>query len=122
LVIDPIREHEKFIEAVVDDTSSLGARLVREEGIYSRAPDCSDLNGFVARLSPADRELLAQMLEGERRSAIFDVLARLHEACAVDGWRLSKDGIEIPHEPYGYTMFEEYVTILDDERGWSALK
>lgn len=121
-MIDPIREHERFIETMADETPSVGARLVREEGMYSGTPDCSELNQFVVGLSTTDRERLARMLESERRCAIFDVLVRLHEACALNGWRFSKDGLEIPHEPYGYTMFEEYLTILDDSRGWSALR
>ena len=37
------------------------------------------------------------------------------------GWRFVVEGEEIPFEPYGYAMFEEYVTLLEDG-SWSELR
>ena len=94
---------------------------MRQEGIYSRAQDAVEANEFVRGLHKTDRERLAIILDRERRSAIFDVLARLTEFCVGRDWRFFVDGEEIPSEPYGYTMFEEYVTLLEDG-SWSELE
>jgi hypothetical protein len=120
-VMDPIHEHKEFIESFVAASPSIAAMLVREEGVYSRTKTQSGLNEFVRQLSPGNREVLAQMLETERINAFFDVLGRLGERCDRSEWRISKDGVEIPVEPFGYSMSEEYLTLLNDERGWAAL-
>jgi Family of unknown function (DUF6547) len=120
-VIDPIQEHKKFIESLVESTPSVAARLVRGEAIYSRAKDHSGLNDLVRQLSPENREALAQMLETERTNAFFDVLGRFSDACVRSEWRILKNGVEIPFEPFGYSMSEEYLTLLKDKNGWAPL-
>ena len=116
-----ISEHKAFIEALIVRSDSPGAKLLRTEQQYSKAPENQRFNEFVSRLSPEDVEILSGMLEYERKTAFFDCLVELHERCELKGWRLIKDEQEIPHEPFGYTMFEEYLTLLDDGRGWDAL-
>ncbi len=34
---------------------------------------------------------------------------------------MQRKGSPIPHEPFGYTLFEEFITLLDDKRVWDAL-
>lgn len=69
--------YREFIDGLVDASPSLAARLVREEGIASKAPAAAAANELVSRLSLADRSTLATMLEAERSGAIHDVLANL---------------------------------------------
>lgn len=121
-MIDPIVEHQRLIERFASGSPSLGAQLIRSEGQYSKSKDAAQLNRVITRLSAADREAIAQMLERERCTALFDSLGILHEVLSAEGFTLSKAGVPIPHEPFGYTMFEEYVTLLDDDRGWAALR
>jgi hypothetical protein len=119
-MIDPVAEHRMLVDEFARRTVSLGAKLVRSEGVFSKSHNDEEVNNLVARLSPTDRERLAKILEKERRCAMFDCLVILHEAM-LQGLTLSKEGRAIPAEPYGYTLFEEYVALLDDERGWDAL-
>lgn len=74
---NPMDAYQAFIDELVERTPSLGARLVRESGKLTNAPAEADLNGLVARLDPADRELLAQALDRERGGAVHDVLVTL---------------------------------------------
>lgn len=69
--------YREFIDGLVDAAPSLAARLVREEGIASKAPAAAAANELVSCLSPADRATLARILEAERAGAIHDVLANL---------------------------------------------
>ena len=116
-----VRDHQAFIEALVERNPSIGADLIRREGLYSRARTDAPLNALVESLDDEQRELLARIVQQERTSAIFAALVELHERCALDDWTLQRNGTRIPHEPFGYTMFEEFITLLDDERGWDAL-
>ena len=109
-------EREKFLERAVRITPSIGARLVTEEGIYSRAPSKKEENRFVASLDVEQRRALTSILEHERRSAIFDTLVQLHEAVVIDGWLIQKDGITIPADRDDYTLFQDYLTKLDDAK------
>jgi hypothetical protein len=120
-MIDPISEHKSLIDEMVRRTPSIGARLVREEGRFQRGQDKALLTSLVTKLSPPDRELLARMLQEERVSAIFDALVILNEMCVLGGVKLMKDGKEIPVEPFGYTMFEEYLAVLQDGN-WSSME
>lgn len=121
--MDPIKKHKTFLEELVRRTPSVGASNIRSFGRFCPAKGSEPLNELVQRLNPQDRDLLAKMLEQERQNGIFDVLSYLAEQCDTQGGlRLTVDGQEIPHEPFGYTLFEEYITLLDDERGWAAME
>lgn len=120
-MFDPVAEHKALIDELVRRTPSIGSCLVREEGKFRKGQDTAHLNLLVARLSPDDRERLAKMLQEERESAIFDGLVVLHERCVLGGVQMMKDGKEIPAEPFGYTMFEEYVAVLRDGN-WSSME
>jgi hypothetical protein len=119
-MLDPVYEHKAIIEEFVRRTPAISSRLVRQEGIYSKAIHKKHLNALVEKLNPEDRELLAQMLEDERIGALHDSLVILNEAC-LEGLKLIKEGEEIPSEPYGYTMFHEYMIVLEDE-DWSSIE
>lgn len=67
----------EFIDGLVQAAPSLSARLVREEGVASRAPAAVAAKELVSRLPRSDREALASMLDAERSGAIHDVLANL---------------------------------------------
>jgi hypothetical protein len=121
-MMKPIEEHKALVEAMVKRTPSLGATLIRTEGIFSKAKNHQHLNALVAKLGAEERELLAQMLEQEKRDGIFEALVHLSEACALEGLKLVKDGEEIPSEPFGYTLFEEYIGLLQADGDWSAME
>lgn len=73
----PVEVYKHIIDQLVERTPSLGARLVREEGSYSKAPAFHHTNDLVRALTTEQRAILAEMLTHERESAIHDVLAAL---------------------------------------------
>ncbi len=73
----PVDVYRQIIDQLVERSPSLGARLVTEEAIYSKAPAFRHTNDLVRTLTPEQRAILAEMLTLERESAIHDVLAAL---------------------------------------------
>jgi hypothetical protein len=74
----PLQAYRAIIDQLARDTSvGVSERLIRESGIYSRAPDQAAANEFVRTLTPLQRALLAEMLHHERVAAIHDALAVL---------------------------------------------
>ena len=119
---DPISDHKEFVERFVERTPSDQAKAVLKEGIFSNAKAKRHLNALVAKLSSKDREMLAEMLQDERRSAFHDALVVLNETIDLDGFSLNRKGHEIPHEPFGLTLFQGYIMALDDPKGWAAIE
>jgi len=118
----PIDEHKALVEAMIKRTPSIGADLIRKDGVFSKAKNHVHLNSLVAKLGAEEREVLAQILELEKQDGIVEVLAYLSEVCILDGVKLIKNGIEIPSEPFGYTLPEEYITLLQNEGDWSSME
>jgi hypothetical protein len=56
--IPPVEVYKQIIDGLVKDSPSLGARLVAEEGIYSKAPAHQPLNALVQRLTSEERSVL----------------------------------------------------------------
>jgi Family of unknown function (DUF6547) len=101
-----------LIDGLLKRVPSIDARLVREEGIFSRAADHLALNSLPTGLSAPQRETLAAILDIERRNAIFDTLAYLNERLDIDGWTLSKDERPVEHAPDGYGFHEIFLDTL----------
>jgi hypothetical protein len=111
----PIEAHKAIIDQLVEETSKgVSERLVRDSGIYSKAPGKAAANELVQTLSKQQRELLATMLRQERVGAIHDVLAVLTwwQQCREVG--LTFRGNPMPFELSGMGMHGDFVGRLDD--------
>jgi hypothetical protein len=112
----PAATYREIIDKLVNDArQSVAAKLVRTEGIFSRAPSRRTLNKFVGLLSHQQRNLLSQMLEAERDSAFHDVLAELTWwiSCRDVGWTVR--GEPMPVDQSGMGLHGDYVGRRD---GW----
>ena len=110
----PLDVYKQIIDDLVQRSPSLGARLVVEKGIFSKAPDLQPLNGLVQSLKPDQRAMLAQMLTHERSSAIHDVLAAITwwiDCCNVG---LTYRGEPMPVQLSGMGLHGDYVGRRDD--------
>jgi uncharacterized protein DUF6547 len=110
----PIEAYKAIIDQIVEATSGVGEKLLREEGIFSRAPAAKIENAFVKSLTAEQRELLAEMIRSERISAIGTVLSNL------TWWLLCRDvgltfrGQPMPFELSGEGIHGDYIGRLDD--------
>ena len=110
----PVEVYKQIIDDLVQRSPSLGARLVAEHGIYSKAPALQPLNALVEKLTPEGRSLLIRMLTHERSSAIHDVLA------AITWWIDSREvgltyrGEPMPVQLSGMGLHGDYVGRQDN--------
>ena len=105
--------HRALIEQFAAETPDLFARLVREDGVFHRADGFQAANKLVGELDREKCEVLATMLQETRKSALFDALRIIHETFYTRSLRLLVGNSEVPLEPYGYTLFQEYITLLE---------
>ena len=110
----PVDAYKLIIDQLVERSPSLGARLVAEDGIYSKAPALQPLNALVERLTPEDRALLVQMLEHERFSAIHDVLAAITWWIDCRDVALTYKGEPMPVQLSGMGLHGDYVGRKDN--------
>ena len=64
-------------------------------------PENLQINALVSSLDDSQRAVLGQLLQRARDGGIHDMLAYLNEQIDLNGLRLSKNGHELPHEPFG---------------------
>jgi hypothetical protein len=110
----PAEVYKQIIDQLVERSPSLGARLVAEQGIYSKAPALHALNSLVERLTPEERALLSQMLTQERFSAIHDVLAAITWWIDCRDVALTYRGEPMPVQLSGTGLHGDYVGRKDD--------
>jgi hypothetical protein len=113
----------ELYKAVIDDLltwprTSVRAHHVREWRVgtpkpYELSPQFNDL---MAKFSSEQRHLIANMLQESHQSGMFAVLAYLTDEINLRGLRLSRDGITLPVEPFGSTLYEDW--IWRREGGW----
>jgi hypothetical protein len=107
--------YKKIIDQLVNETtSSISARLVRQESIYSRSLDAGEENKFVSGLKESDREILARMLEEERKAAIHDVLADFTWWIDAQNVEWSVNGTKMKVDLSGMGLHGDYIGRLDD--------
>jgi len=110
----PVEVYKQIIDQLVEQSPSLGARLVTEESNYSKAPAFRHTNDLVRALAPEQRAVLAQMLTHERESAIHDVLAALTWWIDCRDVGLTYQGQAMPVQLSGEGLHGDYVGRRDD--------
>ena len=110
----PVEVYKQIIDQLVERSPSLGARLVTEESIYSKAPAFRHTNDLVRALTPEQRAVLAEMLSHEREGAIHDVLAALTWWIDCREVGLTYQGKPIPTQLSGMGLHGDYVGRRDD--------
>jgi hypothetical protein len=112
----PLEAYKAIIDQLVDEvTPGISERLVREDGIYSKALDQAAANEFVRSLTVDQRKILAQMLHEERAGAIAGVLSRLTWWLCCRDVGLSFKGQPMPLELSGEGLHGDYIGRCD---GW----
>ena len=86
-----------------------------QRSYFSKAPAHARFNEFIRKLSPEDRELLAEMLQAERDGAIHDVLAALTWWLTARDVEMTFRGEPMPVELSGMGLHGDFIGRRD---GW----
>lgn len=111
----PIDAYKRIIDDLVERTPSISARLVCEDGIYtkSRSPNAEEENAFVRSLTPEQRQVLARILTDQRCGGIGEVLSELTWWITCHGLALTYRGEPMPVELSGMGLHGDYIGRLD---------
>jgi len=69
-------------------------------------------------LNEDDRMLIAQLLQESRDAGIHDTLRHLNEEILCNGMKISIGGVELPEEPFGMTLYQDWVGRVQGEYEW----
>lgn len=109
---DPVSEYKGFIDGLVATRESLAARRVREGSWHrQRASDRLRFNELVGTLSPEQRDVISEILQGAVDEAIHDLLLFLSD----QRYRLVRDGVGLAREPFGRGMHADFVARRNGE-------
>jgi hypothetical protein len=108
----PLELYKAFIDDLLTwPRTSVTARHVSEwrDGTskpYELSPQFNDL---MAQFTAEQRHVIATMLQESHENGIFAVLAYATDEINLRGLRLSRDGITFPVEPFGSTLYQDWI-------------
>ena len=108
-VKSPEVAYRQMIDSLVENTPLGSGQLVREQGRHSNAHGAIRFNEFVARLSQADRILLAEICEQERESGTHDALSELTWWILCEDLELVVKGKPLPVDQSGMGLHGDYI-------------
>jgi hypothetical protein len=121
-LIEAIQFYKKFIDDFVNPivTTSVYARRVREWEKFCSVGNVEreQFNQIVQQLSPEQRNVVADMLQDAHESGIFHALRYLSDEIYFGKLRISVEGVELPVEPFGMTLYEDWVGRMSGEYAW----
>jgi hypothetical protein len=109
--------YKRFIDELVEcSRNDVTAMRIRSSGHSERTNDYDlpldekerQRKDFFLVLSPAQKEIIAELIQESRESAIHDVASFLEDKLSSDGMRISWNSDEIPASPYA-SMHYDYI-------------
>ena len=101
-------------QSLVDAFAGIGDGVhhnwVTERKGYPDFEENREINDLLKSLTDSQRRVLANMLVDARHGGIFDALVVLHERLLFNEGKYFERGVEMEIEPYGYTLFEDYLS------------
>lgn len=101
--------YKALIDALVAVSPDAAATWVRN-GSYPDVPDNEDINALLAPLTDEQRQIIARMIQEAKVGGIHDAVVVLLDD---GGYRVSRDGIELPYQPFGTESHFDYIARLD---------
>jgi len=117
----------ELYKAFIDDLltwprTSVTARRVREwrDGTTKAYEVSPEFNELMAQFTSEQRHEIANMPQESHESGMFAVLAYLTDEINLRGLRLSRNGIMVAVEPFGSTLYEDWIWRRDGSN-WPTL-
>ena len=101
-----LKLYKAFIDGLVDRKDSMTARWVKGDG-FPQTDDNKAKNDLFAALTPAQREVLAEILQDEH-------IAGIHEMMDLDGLELYQDGESYPND-YFESLHYDFISRCDGD-------
>jgi hypothetical protein len=111
----PLQDYKDFIDGLTKIQSCIHAKRVRE----MRFPSSSDhdtIRSLISRLSDEERESIATLVQRAREGGIHDTLVFLNDRISIQGYRLSRNGQELPVLPFDTELYYDWVCRVAGEK------
>ena len=105
--------YKAFIDGLVERKDSVTARWVKGDG-FPQTDDNKAKNDLFAALTPAQREVLAEILQDEHIAGIHDALAYINEMMDLEGPELHQDGESYPND-YFESLHYDFISRCDGD-------
>jgi hypothetical protein len=105
----PLEDYKQFIDAIAALGPNVNARWVREKTDWPKLPENRSINRFLATLSDEQREVLAGLLDHSYDAGIHRLLAYLNDEIALAGLAITRNGRELPAQPFGSELYYDWV-------------
>jgi uncharacterized protein DUF6547 len=104
-------QYKALLDALVATSPAPDATWVRN-GSYPDIPDNQDINALLASLTVAQRDIVARMIQEAKVGGVHDAVVALLDD---GGYRLSRDGVELPYQPFGTESHFDYIARLNGQ-------
>jgi hypothetical protein len=111
----PLDDYKAFVDALIRIRPDVSASWVTKKRSWPDLPENRATNTFVGKLTDAEREVLAILLQHARDGGIHDVLAYLADEINLKGLRLVREGRELPVEPFGTELHYDWTCRRDGD-------
>jgi hypothetical protein len=114
-----IEEYKQFIDAIVDLKKSVVSTWVQGKGF----PDTFEnkkKNELLSSFSLEQKQFIANLINDAKKSGIHDVLFYLNEQQLNNNFKIVKNDIEFPIEPFGTSMHFDFIARLEKD-DWPQL-
>lgn len=101
--------YKELIDALVYRTGADALAAWVRKGSYPDVPGNEDVNALLGSLTNDQRQIIARMVHDARLGGFHDAIV---EMLCEGGYRLSKNGVELPHEPFGTESYFDYIARL----------
>ena len=108
-----LKLYRAFIGGLVDRRVSMTARGGEGDG-FPQTDDNKAKNDLFAALTPAQREVLAEILQDEHIAGIHDALAYINEMMDLEGLELHQDGESYPND-YFESLHYDFISRCDGD-------
>src|SRR4051794_2627613 len=95
----PLDDYKAFIDGLVRISPCVLTRWINEKRSWPDLPENTAINRYLVKLSDADRELLARLLQSARDGGIHDTLAFLDDEITFQGFDLLLMAVNCPWSP-----------------------
>jgi hypothetical protein len=106
--MDGLDLYKELIDRLVVVSKEACATWVRR-GKYPDTPKNTNINALLATLTDEQREVVAGMVQQTKVGGIHDAV---REVLDEGGYQISKDGTELPFQPFGTESYFDYIARL----------
>lgn len=104
----PLDDYKELVDAIARLTSVKSQR-VREKRRWPDTPDNQALNAVLGTLTAEQRRVIADLIDSAFEEGIHSLLAYLQDEIALRKLRLTREGRELPVEPFGTELYYDWV-------------